>query len=75
MTTCKARVARMTVQPYIQGRRLVVAIDPGDLISIREERTQRWYSMPISAVYIHMVKKGVEYDRAQKQKERQLKNI
>ncbi len=73
MTVCKNRVARMTVQPYIQGRRLVAAIDPGDLISIREERTQRWYSMPIAAIYTYMVKKGVEFARAQKQKEKQLK--
>jgi hypothetical protein len=29
--------------------------------------------MPIAAIYTYMVKKGVEFARAQKQKEKQLK--
>ena len=74
MTKCNKKVVRATEQPCHRGRRLVVAIEPHGVISVREERRRAWYSIPIEDLYVRLVKADVERKRAERRKERKAKS-
>lgn len=67
----KGITIRRTVEPFDhRGRRIVIALEPGDVISTREERTRKWYRAPISKVHAQIVKWNVD---AQKREKKQKK--
>lgn len=60
-------VYRKTVEPLDhRGRRIVVGLEPGDIISFREERCQRKYTLDIKWAYRQAVKQAVDKARADK---------
>lgn len=70
-TPIMKRTARRTVDPYDHhGARLVAAFEPGDILSIREERRRFTVSESIGAVYSWMLKRNAERSRIEKAKAR-----
>lgn len=60
-------IARRTVEPCATvRRRLVIALEPGDVLAIREERRRRWYRAPISRVFAAVAKWNVDAERAER---------
>ena len=47
-------------------KRLVVALEPGDVISFREERSRKRFTAPLSRVFRQVVIWNVEAERALK---------
>ena len=47
-------------------KRLVVALEPGDVISFREERSRKRFAAPLSRVFRQVVIWNVEAERALK---------
>lgn len=69
MTDLKKRVSRRGTIPH-RGRRIVVSLEPGDLIGLREERTRKTYYFPIAAAFDFAVKMYVAAARAAKKSAR-----
>lgn len=70
MTPLTKRVKRRTIAPH-RGRRIVVSMLPGDVLSFREERTRREYVLSIAGAYTYAVMLEVERrkrDKAAKRK-------
>ena len=66
MTPINKPVRRRTVAPIYRGRRLVVSLVPGDVITFREERTRREYLLSISGAYVYAVRLTVAKEKAEK---------
>jgi len=60
MTDLRKVVRRRAVSAAYRGRRLVIALHPGDLIGLREERTRREYFLPVGYAYQVAVRLEVE---------------
>lgn len=67
MTNLNKPVRRRGCVPY-RGRRIVVSMEPGDLLGFRLERTRRTEYLPISACYERAVIARVLRERAEKRK-------
>jgi hypothetical protein len=68
-TELRRTVCRRTATPYDhRGKRLIVALEPGDVISFREERSRARFSAPINRVYQQVLVWNVESQRALKRK-------
>ncbi len=68
-TPLRKPVRRRTEFPFDhRGRRLICTLEPGDIISIREERCRLSVEESISAVYSWMVGRHVERARREKRK-------
>ena len=65
MTDLTKKVKRRTLAPY-RGRRIVVSMLPGDVLSFREERTRREYLLSISGAYTYAVMMEVERRKREK---------
>jgi hypothetical protein len=66
-TELRRPVTRRCVEPYDHRRkRLVVALEPGDVISFREERSRKTFSAPLARVFRQVVTWNVEAERARK---------
>ena len=66
-TDLRKTVIRRCTSPYNhRGKRLVVALEPGDVITIREERSRKSFSAPLSRVFIQVVCWNVESTRTTK---------
>ena len=62
-------VYRKTVEAFDHhGRRIVVGLEPGDVLSFREERCRKTYTLDIKWAFLQAVKKAVEKERAEKRK-------
>lgn len=57
MTPLTKRVQRRCVITKDAGRRIVVAIEPDDIIAFRLERGKRWFRCPVAAAYMFTVKR------------------
>ena len=68
MTDIRKPVHRRTVSPNYMGRRIVVSIEPGDVLGFREERTRRTFRLPVSACWQFAVKLAVAADKAEKRR-------
>jgi len=69
MTDLRKRIKRRTVNSYnYQGRRLVVILEPGDVIAFREERCRKVFRAPLSRVFTQVVAWNLEAERAEKRK-------
>lgn len=51
-------------------RRLIVQFEPGDVLSMKEERTRKWFSAPLTKVYSQIVKWNVLSEKPTKQRRR-----
>lgn len=67
MTPLTKRVRRRTMAPH-RGRRIVVALMPGDVLGFREERTRREYLLSIAGAFDYAVRLEVERRRMEKRK-------
>lgn len=70
MTDLRKPVRRRAVEPTWRGRRVVVMLEPGDVIAFREERTRRWYRAPINKLFLTVAKWNVDAERAAKRASR-----
>ena len=61
MTPLQKRVQRRCQAARDGGRRLVVALDPGDVevIGLRLERGRKWFRVPVMEVYHLAVKRSM----------------
>jgi len=65
----KKGVFRKTVEPFDHhGRRIVVGIEPGDVLTFREERCRKTYVLDIKWAFRQAVKMEVDKKRAEKRK-------
>ena len=69
MTPLLKTIARRTINPH-RGRRIVVTLEPGDLIGLRHERTRRTEYVPIAAIFDYAIKARVMAERAARKKGR-----
>lgn len=65
MTELKGTVRRRTLG-YHRGRRLVVSLEPGDLLGLRHERTRRTEYLPLAILYDYAVKARVVAEKRAK---------
>jgi hypothetical protein len=73
MTTLTKTVRRVTVEEYGYGknaRKLVVALEKGDLVTIREHRRRAKFSARICNVYWWMLRCQADRVRMEKLRER-----
>ena len=59
MTDLKKPVKRRTLAPH-RGRRIVVSLLPGDVLSFREERTHKHFLLSIAGAFDYAVILEVE---------------
>lgn len=67
MTPLSKPIYRRTRIPH-HGRRIVVSLEPGDLIGLRPERTRQAEYVSIAAIYDYAVKARVISERTAKRK-------
>ena len=60
MTSFNKTVTRRTEQTVVRNRRLVISLEPGDIISVREERARDKYNVTAKALYDLAVKTGAK---------------
>jgi hypothetical protein len=66
-TELRKPMIRRCAEPHDHRRkRLVVALEPGDVISFREERSRKRFTAPLSRVFRQVVIWNVEAERALK---------
>jgi hypothetical protein len=65
MTDLNKPVRRRCALPH-RGRRIVVSLEPGDLLGFRLERTRRTEYLPVAACYDAAVKARVYQERRAK---------
>lgn len=67
-------VFRITVDSFDHhGRRIVVGLEPGDIITFREERCSQKYSLPIRWAMMRAVRNYAEQKASEKAKERKIR--
>lgn len=60
-------VYRKTVEPFdFRGRKIIVGLEPGDVISFREERCKKTYTIDIKWAYLQAIKLQVRKEQAEK---------
>lgn len=64
MTDLRHPVRRRAIEPTLRGRRIVVMLEPGDVIAFREERRRRWYRAPINKLFLTVAQWNVDAERA-----------
>lgn len=70
-TELRRTVVRRTAQPHDHRRkRLVVSLEPGDVIAFREERSRKRFSAPIARLFRQVVLWNVDAERAAGRKAR-----
>jgi len=63
-------VTRRTVEPYDhRGKRIVVALEPGDVIAFRFERERKWFRAPLARVCRHVIMWNVDAERSKKKQQ------
>jgi hypothetical protein len=70
MTDLNKPVRRRGQLPY-RGRRIVVSLEPGDLIGFRLERTRRTEYLTMAGCYERAVIVRINHERAEKRKAKQ----
>ena len=74
MTDLRKIVKRRTVEPVAAvRRRVIVALSPGDVIMFREEGRRKWYTAPVSRMFVQCVKWNADADLAKRRTERKAK--
>lgn len=70
MTDLNKPVRRRGMMPY-RGRRIVVSLEPGDLLGFRLERTRRTEYLTVAGCYERAVIVRVAHEKAEKRKAKQ----
>jgi hypothetical protein len=73
MTTISKPVRRVTQRPFGWGkraRRLVVSIEPGDIITLREQRCRKSYSIAMDDLMWHLIRLEAARVRLEKRKKK-----
>lgn len=61
MTNLNKVVRRRTHRPYDHhGRRIVVQLEPGDILAMREERRKEWFRIAIPTLFTYIVRMDAE---------------
>jgi hypothetical protein len=72
MTNLEKVVHRRSSAPFWHyKRRIVVSLEPGDILAMRLERTRKTYRVPLSAVFITLCQ--WEADRRRREKKQHKK--
>ena len=67
VTELRKTIVRRCAEPYDHRRkRLVVALEPGDVISFREERSRKRFTAPLGRVFRQVLMWNIEAERALK---------
>jgi len=68
MTELRKRVVRRTAERFVSaGRRpLVVTLEPGDLVGVREFGARMTYRITVEALYRQLVRGAAEWERAKR---------
>jgi hypothetical protein len=67
MTLLNKTVRRKCAKPFGKYH-LIVQLEPGDMISMRESHSKKWYTLTLEGLYVQMVKSGIarkRYEEAQ----------
>ena len=67
MTDLKKRVSRRTIGLH-RGRRIMVSLEPGDMLGLRQERCRQTEYVSLAAIFDYAVKARVMSERAAKRK-------
>ena len=68
-TELRKTVCRRCVEPYDHRRKkLVVSLEPGDVINFREERSRKRFSAPLARVFRQVVMWNVDALKAEKRR-------
>ena len=71
MTALKKKISRRAERPFGHyHKRIVVSLEPGDVISMRLERSRHSARLPIASVYTWMVSIKAEMEAAFKRQRR-----
>lgn len=71
MTDLLRPVSRRTRLPFAHyRRRIVVVLEPGDVIAMRLERTRTLYRAPIPSLYRQMIEWHVQARRRERRKKK-----
>jgi hypothetical protein len=74
MTELQKSVRRRTRSPFAHYRkRIVVCLEPGDVLAMRLERTRTTYRAPLSAVFRQIAEWHASAERRRRQEERKAK--
>ena len=58
MTILTKTVRRKCARPF--GRySLIVQLEPGDILSMRESHSRKWYTISLEGLYVQMVKSKI----------------
>jgi len=59
------RVVRRTVEthPSARNKKIVIALEPGDVVAVKEDRSRTWYRAPISRVFSAIVQWTVNAEK------------
>ncbi|MFC1453675.1 hypothetical protein ACFLQL_00660 [Verrucomicrobiota bacterium] len=65
MTDLNKPVTRRGMREYTRfsGRRLIISLKPGDIVSMKEERKQQWFDIQMEDLYMLIVKRHVDGNR------------
>ena len=67
MTDLRKPVRRRTIGLH-RGRRIMVSLEPGDMLALRMERCRQTEYVPLAAIYDYAVKARVLAERNQRRK-------
>ena len=74
MTELRKPVRRRTATPYDhRGQRIVVSLEPGDVIGLRFERTRKTFRAPIKRLMQQVIQWNVDAERAAKRAARKAR--
>lgn len=72
MTTLTKPVVRKCVKPFGK-RHLIVALEPGDLLSLRETGMRSVYTVSMEKLYYQLVRWQIEDDKREREKQKMLR--
>lgn len=70
MTPLSKRITRRTIGQH-RGRRVIVTLEPGDVIGFRAERTRRTFYTSLAACFDLALRQQVAADRAARKRKKQ----
>ena len=71
MTLLHKTVVRKCAKP-LGKYDLIVQLEPGDMISMRESHSKKWYTLSLEGLYYQMVKNGVATQREEEKKKKRM---
>ena len=72
MTELKKDVVRTCTRPVCGNRTLVVRLDAGDMISMKEKGKHDWITVTLEKLYYQMVRWDIESQKDKKKKDKMI---